>query len=74
MDIFECERRAIEEGAYDRATFELVGPGGRILVKWLDADMGIMKAEGESGFWMTHDVADKCSEFGLRIENYQANG
>lgn len=73
MDIHACERRAIQDDAADCATFDLVGPGGRMRVKWLDADMGIMQADGESGFWMTRDVADKCNEFGLHIENYQAN-
>lgn len=73
MDIFECERRAIDDGAHDSATFEFVGPGGRIPVKWLDAYMGIMMAEGEPGFWTTRDVAEQSEKFACHIENYQPN-
>lgn len=73
MDIFECERRAIDDDASDSATFDFVGPNGRIAVKWLDAYMGIMKAEGQPGFWTSRDVAQQANALGLRIENYQAN-
>jgi len=73
MDIYECERRAIDDGASDSATFDVVGPNGTIPVKWLDAHMGIMKGDGQPGFWTTRDVAQQASALGLRIENYQPN-
>lgn len=73
MDIYECERRAIEDNAGDKATFDIIGPSGRIPVQWLDADMGIMMAEGQTGFWTTRDVGRQAAALGLRVENYSAN-
>lgn len=53
--INDCERLACQCDASDSATFEIVGPTGRIKAKWLDAYMGILRVEGEDGFCMTRD-------------------
>jgi hypothetical protein len=52
MNINQCERLAKEVG-FDKATFDLCGPKGRVKAKWLDAHMGIFQIEGSEGFVMT---------------------
>ena len=51
MDIYKCQRMAEKEG-YDKATFDLCGPDGRIECKWLDAYMGIFSIKGDSSHFM----------------------
>jgi hypothetical protein len=44
MDIFQCQRKAIDEDAADRAEFDMVNAGGlRSHCKWEDADMGLFR-------------------------------
>lgn len=68
MDIHECERKAIADGAYDKAQFDLVSPTGAMMhCRWLDAYFGLIQVDGESGFCHTRDIA---SISGLSVENY----
>lgn len=53
--INDCQRLAIESGAHDKATFELVGPAGRIKASWLDAYFGFVQLDGEEGFCMARN-------------------
>jgi hypothetical protein len=71
MDIYECERRAKDDGAFDKATFDILGPNGAIKCRWLDAYFGLLQAEGQEGFWTVKDVA---AIPGLSIENYSVSG
>ena len=49
LNINQCQELAKEFG-YDSATFELVGPKGRLKTKWLDAYFGFFQIEGQDGF------------------------
>lgn len=53
--INDCMQLAQDSEAFDTATFDLVGPRGRIKAKWLDAYMGLLQVEGDSGFCMARD-------------------
>ena len=72
MSLVECEDRAKDEG-FDSATFEIVGPGGRMKAKWLDAYMGLFQIEGRDGFITTSDAKQQFRVLGLHCENFQAN-
>jgi hypothetical protein len=67
FSIHECQRVAKDADAYDSATFDLVGPGGRMKCQWLDAYMGLFRAEGNSGFLMVRDVPEhlRCKNFAV---------
>lgn len=70
MTLTACERRAQDDNAYDKATFDLVGPLGRLSCRWLDAYMGMFMESGkEDGFYMVRDfdLPD------LHVENYCPN-
>jgi len=73
MSILECKARAQDEG-YETATFDIVGAGGCLKAKWLDAYMGLFQIEGEKGFRMTSEAEIQFSRLGLRCENFQAEG
>jgi hypothetical protein len=67
--INDC-RRLAEQSACDGAYFDLVGPTGRIRAKWLDAYMGLLRIEGESGFCKASDFDRPdiyCENFALAI-------
>ena len=64
--IHDCEALAISSGAYDRATFDLVGPLGRIGARWLDAHMGLIEIDGQDGFLMSRDFDSPL----IRCENF----
>lgn len=70
MTLTACERRAQDDGAHDRATFDLVGPLGRLHCKWLDAYFGMFVEAGKDGFYMVRDfdIPD------IHVENYNAGG
>lgn len=51
MNILQCQEAAQDIG-FDSATFDLVGPKGRIKAKWRDAYMGIFQLDGSDGFVM----------------------
>jgi hypothetical protein len=53
--INDCERLAQDTDSFDTATFEIVGPSGRVKARWRDAYMGILEIEGQSGFCMSRD-------------------
>ena len=72
MSIVECEDRAKDEG-FDTATFDVVGPNGRVKAKWLDAYMGMFTVEGQKGCVMTRDAKQYFRVMGLHCENFQAN-
>lgn len=71
MTLSACERRAQGDDAYDKATFDLVGPLGRLPCKWLDAYFGMfVRTDEESkGFYMVRDF-DRPD---IHVENYSAN-
>jgi hypothetical protein len=52
MNINQCQRLA-EKIGFDKATFDLCGPKGKLKAKWLDAYMGIFQIAGQEGFVMT---------------------
>ncbi len=52
LSIQQCESLA-QDFDYDGATFDLVGPTGRLKCTWIDVYMGIFTAEGHEGFMMT---------------------
>lgn len=64
MDIYRCEALAKRDG-FDSATFDLVGPGGRMKCKWLDAYFGFFRVTGEDGFMSVNDVPSNlwCENF-----------
>jgi hypothetical protein len=72
MTLTACERRAQDDDASDKATFDLCGPVGRFRCKWLDAYMGLfVKADDASkGFFMVRDF--DAPE--IWVENYDATG
>ena len=72
MSIVECEDRAKDEG-FDTATFDVVGPNGRVKAKWLDAYMGMFTVEGQDGFMMMNDAKQYFRVMDLHCENFQAN-
>ncbi len=51
MNILQCQAIAKDIG-FNSATFDLVGPKGRIKAKWLDAYMGMFEIEGMDGIVM----------------------
>lgn len=51
MNILQCQEAAKELG-FDRATFDLCGPKGRVKAKWLDAYFGFFQIDGSEGFIM----------------------
>ena len=57
MDIYRCQAKAKDIG-FDSATFDLVGPSGRLKCKWLDAYFGMFEVEGEEGFITVNQIAD----------------
>jgi hypothetical protein len=69
MTLTACERRAQDDDAHDSATFDLVGPAGRLRCKWLDAYFGMFQeAENPKGFYMVRDF-DRPD---FHVENYSA--
>ena len=61
MNIYECERIAKEIG-FDKAKFVAVFPCGPVECQWLDAYMGMFKADIDGlrdGFLMTKQIADE---------------
>lgn len=71
MSLVECEDRAKDEG-FDTATFEVVGPNGRMKAKWLDAYMGLFTVEGQTGFMTVNEAKHTFKAMGLHCENFQA--
>lgn len=71
MSIVECEDRATDEG-FDTVTFDIVGDGGRLKAKWLDAYMGLFQVEGKKGFIRTSEAKVQFSVMGLHCENFRA--
>jgi hypothetical protein len=70
MTLTACERRAQDDDAHDKATFDLVGSTGRLHCKWLDAYFGLFVEVGkEDGFYMVRDL-DRPD---IHVENYSAN-
>lgn len=57
MTINQCEELAKDIG-FDKATFDIVGPLGRIKCKWLDAYYGMFEMidPKEEGFVLTSQV------------------
>lgn len=41
MNIFECEKKAQDEG-FDCSSFKAMFPAGELEVKWLDAHLGLL--------------------------------
>lgn len=72
MSLVECEDMAKDQG-FNTATFDVVGPGGRLKAKWLDAYMGMFQVEGHTGFLMTSEAKDSFRNMNLHCENFQAN-
>lgn len=68
MDIYACARLAQKDG-YDKATFDLVGPNGRLKCRWVDAYFGMFIPEGQDGFLMENQVPE-----GFYCENFNAKG
>lgn len=67
MDLYECERRAKEEG-FETATFDLNTPGGVKKCRWLDAYFGLFEIVGLKGCLSTAAVMREypyvtCSNF-----------
>ena len=52
LSIQQCES-LVKKLGFDKATFDLCGPKGKLKAKWLDAYMGIFQIEGQEGFSMT---------------------
>ena len=52
LTINQCESLAKKMG-FDKTTFDLCGPKGKLKAKWLDAYMGIFHIDGQEGFVMT---------------------
>lgn len=69
MDIFACQRKAKRDGAFNTATFTLIGPGGSFKCKWLDAYFGMFEIEGQEGFVMASD----CEGRPLVVTDYASN-
>ena len=70
MTLTACERQAKDDNASDKATFDLVGPLGRMHCKWLDAYFGMFVEVGnDKGAFMVRDfdIPD------LHVENYNPN-
>lgn len=69
MEIETCRRKAEREG-FDKATFDLVGPSGRMSCKWLDAYFGFFTVEGVEGACLSRDFE------GMPVwcENFSASG
>jgi hypothetical protein len=70
MTLTQCMRRAQDDNASDTATFDLVGPIGRLHCRWLDACFEMFVEVGkEKGFFMVRqfDLPD------VWVENYQPN-
>lgn len=65
MSLQECEDLAKNVG-FDSSSFDLVGPGGRMKAKWLDAYFGFFTVEGQQGFMRVKDAAG----YGLWAENF----
>jgi len=55
LSILQCEAMAKEIG-FDKTTFDLVGPTGRLKCKWLDAYMGMFHIIGERTFMVTKQI------------------
>ena len=65
-----CERRAQDDNASDKATFDLVGPLGRLHCRWLDAYFGMFVEVGsDKGVFMVRDFDLP----GIFVENYDPN-
>ena len=69
MTLTACERRAKDDRAYDTATFDLVGPIGRLHCRWLDAYFGAFVEVGKEGFYIVSDF--DLPE--IHVENYNPN-
>ncbi len=69
MNIHECERKAKKIG-FDKAKFLAMFPCGPVQCQWLDAYMGMFKADVDGlrdGFLMTSQIDEEfpdlfCSE------------
>ena len=55
MSISQCQELAKKIGS-NSATFDLVGPNGRMKAKWLNAYMGLFTLEGRDGFIMVDQI------------------
>ena len=59
LSILQCEELAKEIG-FDKMTFDLVGPNGRLKCKWLDAYFGmfmvIEPGQESEGFIMSRQI------------------
>ncbi len=52
ISILQCQKMAQDVG-YDSATFDLVGPKATLKCTWLDAYMGMFRADGHGdGFFI----------------------
>lgn len=70
MTLTACERQARDDNAFDKATFDLVGPTGRLHCRWLDAYFWLFVEVGnEKGAYMARDFDIP----GIHVENYSAN-
>lgn len=56
MTIHQCQELAKDIG-FDKATFDLCGPKGKLKAKWLDAYFGMFQIEGSDGFVMVKQFA-----------------
>ena len=66
MDIVECQAKAKEKG-FDTATFTLVGPGGKLKCRWIDAYFGSFIVDGQDGF----NTVDQVRSFGLECLDFK---
>ena len=57
MDIYRAERLAQEHG-FDSCTMTVIGPGGVLYGKWLDAYFGCFKPGRSDGFVFTKQLAE----------------
>lgn len=69
MTFAQCARKAKDMNGHDSARFEVVGPGGRMGARWLDAYFGLFMLDGEEGFQRDRDA----EAHGLWCENLQAS-
>lgn len=67
LTIHQCQDLAKKVG-FDKTTFDLVGPKGRLPAKWIDAYFGFFEVEGQEGFL---SVAQIGYAQNLHCENVQ---
>ena len=61
MNIFQCQHKA-EDIGFDKAKFVALFPCGPVVCQWLDAYMGLFKADMEGlrdGFLMVNDIDEQ---------------